>query len=216
MIRTSLLALLALGCATEPSGDYEAYDPNTVAMPTPEAAIAAADAQRDDRLPWLAGANDGHRVFAGLTTLTTGRVVAPGFEPGFASGDALCRQLGADHVCDEDEIRTADAQGDFVGMPADLTFFLLPAGSRDARTTDREHGASCRALTYPTADQAWTGWGGGPNSSSRSTEKGESINYHTPPVRDYDPACLEDVSVCARFVPTGFGCNVPRSLPCCY
>src|SRR5207248_341201 len=43
---------------------------------------------------------------------------------GIQAGKALCQDVGADHVCNYEEIAAADSKGELAGIPTNLTYWL--------------------------------------------------------------------------------------------
>lgn len=74
---------------------------------------------------------------------------------GVAAGNAMCVEIGADHVCEWDEVTAADANGELAGqLPVGQSFWIhrlfsdvvLPNGV----TSSPGSGGTCNDWTYPT------------------------------------------------------------------
>lgn len=196
---SSLPVFLMLGaCAVEQHNTFQSYDPDAVQDMEPATAKVNADAVKVIG-PWT---SDTTKVITALAGPQSGRWMWPGEQPGLASGDAACMALGSDHVCDEDELRQAEAAGDLSEMALDVRIWVnmnnVPAH------------ANCRGFTYDTADR---GWGGG----ARTVKQGPGVVWEYVKHADagFDAECLKDAAMCARTMPSDGGCNEPRYIPCC-
>lgn len=210
------VALTACGGETSSDARFEEYAPGAA---KPAAKMDPGEQQRADAVRvqqisvkplWSAGPKERGRILAGLTSPQNGRWVAPGQEPGLASGEFLCKQLDGAHVCSGSEIVKAVDQGDFAGAPAVSIWVprLADVTHRGKKFAQTRQG-SCDTYTYKTADRYW--------GSDAEITAGGPVNLDLGPESpDYDERCGVDRNVCMAHVPSGMGCNAERSIACCY
>jgi hypothetical protein len=221
---TLAAAAIAGGCASTDvgAGEYEEYTPGaTDKAAASDVKMSAAETAKRDKARadaalqggWSAGKRDGKRVLAGLTAPQDGRWVAPGEEPGLASGQALCKQFDGAHVCSAAEVIKADANGDFEGAPVGQTIWVsrLHEVNVGGVTYAASQEGSCHEFTYDTADRAWGSYGI-PQPFPKEP-LAMSLGRARP---EYDEQCRLDVTKCVAHVPTGMSCNEKRAIPCCY
>ena len=194
-----VVCLLAACDNTDINGDFESYDPEDELASAPMM-DDVGPAARTVGERWV---GDDTRVLVALTAPISGRWTFPGEEPGLSAGDAACQELGADHVCDVDELRAAANAGDFQGVPEGWDIWAMDRGAPEHTT--------CRGFSYETADQGWSG-----NNARTVPQDGYStLVLEALPDPGFDPLCLKDNTVCQQYVPTGAECNVERHIPCC-
>ncbi len=207
-MRIALPLLLTLAaCDAAPQEGFETYDPGAalpVSAELPMEPVMATARQE----PWT---HPGGKVLVGFTAPQGGRWTWPGVEPGLLAGDAACEALGADHVCSLAELALAEEAGDLRDAPVGLSFWAndedAGPGARCGNTGSHARGAS---YTYEGADASWSGY------ARTVPEQGRTgLSFHVPPEVQWDDACLKDLEVCDRFVPSGYNCNAVRAIPCC-
>lgn len=172
---------------------------------------------------WYAGKKVDGRILAGLTTAIDGRWVAEGREPGMDSGHYLCSKFEA-RVCSSKQLMDAIERGDFNGAPEGSVWFPRDEEFVYEGTTYKPHEtAYCRAGLYPTGDYSWGSW---IRVGTHLFEQGEATTKEAsrtdlelklgPSDPRFDETCLEKVDTCGAYIPSGYGCNERRSIPCCY
>lgn len=223
LVTLAAAASLAGGCASTDGGarEFEEYTPGATEKAAPSSAkMSAAEQEQRDKARaaaalqegWSAGKPDGKRVLAGLTAPQDGRWVAPGEEPGLASGAALCKPFNGAHVCSAAEIIKADANGDFIGAPEGQAMWVprLNDVVFEGTTYVTSPEGSCHEYTYDTGDRAWSSFAIAPTPK-------EPLSLNLGRAKpEYDEQCRLDVSKCVPYVPTGMSCNEKRAIPCCY
>lgn len=115
---------------------------------------------------------------------------------GLAAGNLACRQMGADHVCDFDELQAADARGELAAVPDGTTVWVnrLHCAMLDGVAYDV--GASnCAGFTYASGD-------------TYDGEYARVTGGHATFVFDEDPRPF-------HLSPRGLSCRSERYAPCC-
>lgn len=227
------LMLVSLGlaaCQGEPSTvaiDCEEYNPGMRTQATEprvttveerEVMRTRPDVERiqDAMKPgWRAPA--GGVILAGLSSPQDGRWVAPGRTPGRDSGEHVCDALfkGA-HVCSAEEIIEADKKNEFADVPAGTTIFVPRDKDLyfEGKKLEGNATASCDNYTYDTADRRWTGTALKPETCQGV--QATRLHFDLGPTKvEPSDSCATDRSACAAVVPTGYECNVKRSIACC-
>ena len=72
---------------------------------------------------------------------------------GFAAGDAMCQGIGADHVCDYEEVLDAQAKGELAGLPLNSTAWIHRTTMANTSAGDPSPpglGGRCVDWTYTT------------------------------------------------------------------
>ncbi len=102
---------------------------------------------------------------------------------GVAAGNAMCKAIGADHVCTYAEIVAADAKGELANLATNLTYWTHRTTSvtADGTTFAPGAGARCNDWTYPTDHISDGEWFEVYNANSASNAGGHhigSLSFH--------------------------------------
>ena len=197
-MRAVLFSVVLFAACDQQDGatPYDAYDPDAVAMNDmmEDAPVQVSEAEG----AWV---HPDGVVLAGFTAPTMGRWTVPGVEPGLEAGDAAGQALGGDHVCTDKELDAAYEAGDFEAAGSGRDMWLFHPGDESGH---------CLNWTYQGAHIA-----DGNYSRSRRDNDGMRLDAHIAPPSKLDGDCLSNPELCPSTVPSGFPCNVERSIACC-